>query len=306
MSIVAVGSVAFDSIETPCGKVENALGGSVSHFSFSASLFCNDISIVGIVGKDFKKEYIEMFLSKNINIDNLKVEEGKTFKWEGKYENNMNEAITLNTELNLFQNFSPHLNEITRKKDIVFLANIDPELQLNVLNQVKNSSDKKIITACDTMNFWISSKPEKVKEVFKNVDIIFINDKEAQMISARENIIEAGRSLLEFANLAVILKRGSAGAILFYKENLYIAPSFPVTKVIDPTGAGDSFAGGFMGYISSQFDQQIKFETLKTAVLYANVMGSFNVEDFGTNRIFKLQKEEFQKRYNLYLNAVKF
>lgn len=290
MSILVVGSVAFDSVETPFGMVENVLGGSATYFSTSASFF-TDVNLVAVVGEDFPQEHVDFLRSRNIDLQGLAREAGKTFHWKGKYGYDLNEAQTLATHLNVFETFKPRIPAQYGAADYLFLANIDPELQMEVMNQVSRPA----IVACDTMNFWISSKPDALKKVIERVDIFIINESEARQISGEANLVKAAGKLLDLGVKTLIVKRGEYGVLMFTHGSVFAAPAYPLESVFDPTGAGDTFAGGFMGYLASSGDTSE--EGIRQAIIFGSVMASFNVEDFSLNRLKVLRYDEIEERY---------
>jgi len=290
MSILVVGSVAIDSVETPFGIGENILGGSATYFSTSASFF-TDVNLVGVVGSDFPQEHIDFLKSRNIDLRGLVREEGKTFHWKGKYGYDLNEAQTLDTQLNVFQTFRPQIPAEYADTEYLILANIDPSLQLEVLSQVK----KPRVIACDTMNFWISSKPEVLKEVIAKVDFFIINEGEARQLTGAVNLVKAARAILAMGAKNLIIKRGEYGVLWFTKDSIFAAPAYPLEKVFDPTGAGDTFAGGFMGYLANTGN--LSEESIRQAIIYGSVMASFNVEDFSLDRLRTLQYSEIEERF---------
>jgi len=290
MSILVVGSVAIDSVETPFGVGENVLGGSATYFSTSASFF-TDVNLVGIIGDDFPQEHIDFLKSRNIDLRGLVRESGKTFHWKGKYGFDLNEAQTLDTQLNVFQAFRPQIPAEYADTEYLILANIDPELQLEVLAQVKNPR----VIACDTMNFWISSKPEVLKKVISKVDFFIINEGEARQLSGEVNLVKAAKAILAMGAKNLIIKRGEYGVLLFTKDSIFAAPAYPLEKVFDPTGAGDTFAGGFMGYLANTGN--VSEDGIRQAIIFGSVMASFNVEDFSLDRLRTLQYSEIDERY---------
>ena len=290
MSILVVGSVAFDSVETPFGRGENVLGGSATYFSTSASFF-TDVNLVAVVGEDFPQEHVDFLTSRNIDLKGLSREAGKTFHWQGKYGYDLNEAQTLATHLNVFETFKPRIPADYCASDYLFLANIDPELQMEVLSQVKRPR----IIACDTMNFWISSKPEALKRVIEKVDIFIINEGEARQLSGEANLVKAANKLLDVGVKTLIVKRGEYGVLMFTRTSVFAAPAYPLEEVFDPTGAGDTFAGGFMGYLSNTGD--LSEDGIRQAIIFGSVMASFNVEDFSLNRMKTLGYGEIEDRY---------
>jgi sugar/nucleoside kinase (ribokinase family) len=290
MSIVVVGTVAFDTVETPFGKVDNILGGSATYFSTSASFF-TDVSLVAVVGEDFPEEHVRFLKSRDIDVEGLARIPGKTFHWTGRYGFDLSEAQTLDTQLNVLTEFRPDLPAAYRAADYLFLANIDPELQMEVLNQVT----KPKIVACDTMNFWISSKPEALKKVLERVDFFIINEGEARQLSGEANLVKAARKILSLGAKTLIIKRGEYGVLMFNGPSVFAAPAYPLEEVYDPTGAGDTFAGGFMGYLANTGDTSE--EGIRQAIVFGSVMASFNVEDFSLNRMKRLDYREIEERY---------
>ena len=291
-SVLIVGSVALDSVETPTGKVERALGGAAVYSSVAASFF-SPVRIVGVVGDDFPKEHLDYLNSLNIDTRGIQVVPGgKTFHWKGSYEGDMNQANTIATELNVFQSFAPVLPEDYRDSKFVFLANIDPELQLKVLDQVKSPK----LTACDTMNFWINTKKDALLEVLKRVDIVFINDAEARQLMETVNLTKAAGAIHELGPKYVVVKKGEHGAVMYCSDSMcFAAASYPLEEVADPTGAGDSFAGGFMGYMASNGD--LTEANIRKAVVYGSTLASYNVQDFSLNRFKRLTVKEIGDRY---------
>ncbi|MGI9533926.1 MAG: PfkB family carbohydrate kinase [Thermodesulfobacteriota bacterium] len=290
MSLLVVGSMALDSVKTPFGEAENVLGGSASYFSLAASLF-TQVNIVAVIGSDFPSEHIDLLEEKNINLNGVKKEEGNTFRWKGEYGYDLSEAKTLATHLNVFETFSPTVPESFQDLEYVFLANIDPEIQLSVLEQVKNPK----LVACDTMNFWIENKVDKLKNLLNHVDILMINDSETRELAGEPIMVKAARKIMDMGPKILIVKRGEYGALMFSDEGIFYAPSYPLEEVFDPTGAGDTFAGGFMGYVSSRKITSIN--DYKKAVIYGSVLASFTVEDFSVNRLANIKKEEIDTRY---------
>ncbi|MBU0505612.1 MAG: PfkB family carbohydrate kinase [bacterium] len=291
MSITVVGSVALDTIETLFGKMERGLGGAAMHFSVAASFF-TDINLIGVVGGDFPQEHIDFMKKRNIDLTGLQVEmEGKTFHWIGRYDEDVNSAITLETHLNVFETFKPVVPDKYKNPDFLFLANIHPDLQLHV---IANAGKPKMI-AMDTMNLWIDITKDILKKVIQKVDLVCINDQEVKMLTGNNNLVCGAREIQNMGPKTVIVKRGEYGAVLFHEEKIFAAPALPIEEVKDPTGAGDTFAGGMMGYL----DQcpEVTFDHLKTAIICGSVMASFNVEEFGCNRLRKLTKDDISKRF---------
>lgn len=291
-SVLIVGSVALDSVETPLGQIDNALGGAATYGSVACSLF-SPVQLVGVVGDDFPREHLEFLRSRNIDLEGLQiVDGGKTFRWKGDYNADLNQAVTHDTQLGVFEHFEPNLPPSYREADWVFLANINPSLQLKVLEQV--SSPKLVL--CDTMNLWINLARQSVLDVFQRVDIAVLNDGEARMLTERDNVISAGRQLLELGPRAVIVKKGEHGALMFTREGLFSTPTYPLERVVDPTGAGDSFAGSLMGFLAQSGD--LSLENLKRAVVMGGAVASVTVEDFSLASLRALQKEEAQRRFD--------
>ncbi|MBT0662847.1 bifunctional hydroxymethylpyrimidine kinase/phosphomethylpyrimidine kinase [Geobacter pelophilus] len=299
MGIVVVGTVAFDTVETPFGRGENVLGGSATYFSTSASFF-TDVSLVAVVGEDFPDEHVQFLKSREINTDGLQRIPGKTFHWSGKYGYDLNEAQTLDTQLNVLMEFKPELPETYRDADYLFLANIDPDLQMEVLEQVR----KPKVVACDTMNFWISSKPEALKKVLQKVDIVVINEGEARQFTGEANLVKAARQIIALGCKRLVVKRGEYGVLMFTPDSVFAAPAYPLEEVFDPTGAGDTFAGGFMGYLASTGN--MTEEGIRQAIVFGSVMASFNVEDFSLDRMKRLDYREIEARYRSFKSLTHF
>lgn len=300
MSILAVGSVAFDTIATPAGRVENMLGGSATYFSLAASYF-TDVRVVAVVGEDFTGEHETVLKKRGVDTRGIQRQNGKTFRWGGQYLDNLNEAKTEFTELNVFQNFQPHIPDEYMDSLFLFLGNIHPTLQA----AVRLEMDRVRLTGGDTMNFWIQGSLKELTETLKLVNVLLINDGEAKMLAAEKSLPRAARKVLAMGPQALVIKHGEYGATIFFREGAFgigshpfRAPALPIEEVIDPTGAGDSFAGGFMGYIASQ--GQLNREVLKRALFYGGVMGSFAVERFGTERLQTLTRQEIEGRFQVF------
>lgn len=306
-SLLAVGSLAFDTIQTPAGKADQVLGGSANYFSIAASFFC-PVHIVGVVGEDFPKNHLEWLKNKKIDVSGVEIARGKTFHWVGSYDGDLSEAKTLSTALNVFEHFNPKLSASHQASPYVFLANIDPVLQERVLNQM---SGHKLV-ACDSMNFWITGKPNEFKKILKRVDILSINEGEANLLSGKSNILHAAEYIREMGPAVVIIKRGEYGALLLTPSGPFIAPAFPVQNVVDPTGAGDSFAGAMMGFLAEmganremiKKDPQGWDNLIRRAVLTGCVMASFTVEDFSIHRLMRLEHGEIQARQKALLKMI--
>ena len=298
-TILSVGSMAFDSIRTPSGNADNVLGGSVNYFSLAASLFA-PIKIVAVVGEDFPTAHLDFLKTHNVDVSGVQIVPGKTFHWVGEYNTNLNEATTLATALNVFEHFDPKLPATHVDCPIVFLANIDPVLQQHVLDQVKNHE----LVACDSMNFWISGKPDELKKTLKRVDLLCINEKEAFLLSEEKSLEKAAKAIQAMGPSTVIIKRGEYGSAVFTPTGIFLAPAFLVEHVIDPTGAGDSFAGAVVGFLAEnganremiQKDPAAWDQLLRRAVVYGTVMASFTIQDFSVNRLKTLTKEELMHR----------
>jgi sugar/nucleoside kinase (ribokinase family) len=300
MSLLVVGSVAFDAVETPFGKTEKMLGGSASHFSLSASYY-TDVQIVGVVGGDFSEAEQQVFDAHHINTSDLeRIPDGKTFRWFGRYDYDLNVAHTLDTHLNVFADFKPKLSEASKNARLVFLGNIQPDLQRGVREQVPNAE----LVALDTMNLWIDIAKESLITTIKGVDVVIINDAEARQLTEIPNLIKAARTILSWGPKALIVKRGEYGAALFTKDNYFAIPAFPLESVFDPTGAGDTFAGGFMGYLASQ--PNLDEAAMRRAMIFGSVMASFNVEEFGTARVERLTHDEINGRFRAFKQMTHF
>ncbi len=291
MSIVVVGSMAFDSLETPFGKREQALGGSANYFSIASANFTN-VKLVAVVGEDFPAEHVAWLKGRGIDTDGLDRKPGKTFHWKGKYGFDLNEAQTLDTQLNVFAGFDPVLPASYRKADTVFLANIHPSLQLKVLDQI----EKPRLVAMDSMNFWIQGERSALEAVLKRVALCFVNEGEARQLSGQHNIVRAARAIQKMGPKNVVIKRGEYGALLFRGDHIFFAPAFPLEDVYDPTGAGDTFAGGFIGWLDRAGAEQTD-AIWKQAMIMGTVMASFVVEDFSFDRMRKLDRAQIRARW---------
>ena len=298
MKLTLVGSIAYDSVKTPYGEVEQALGGSSFFASVAASYFCKPC-VVGVVGEDYDKKNLELLNGMGIDTSGVDVLPGKTFHWKGVY-NDLNRAETLDTQLNVFADFNPIVSKEFASNDYLFLGNIHPALQLNVLKQLECCK----ITAMDTMNYWISSAKDELLEVIKNIDIVFINEDEAKMLTERNNVYDASEDILAMGPKLVLLKRGEYGAMAIMKDMLFFSPVYPVKKVIDPTGAGDSFAGGFMGYLAGAGEFTPK--RIKEAVIYGTVMASLDVQSFSADGMMNLAKEVIEERRKKVIDIISF
>lgn len=298
MSLLVVGSVAYDVVETPFGKCEKMLGGSASHFSISASFF-TDVGIVGVVGGDFSDG--EVFAEHRINTQDLEcIENGKTFRWGGRYDYDLNVAHTLFTDLNVFADFQPKLSEESKRSRLLFLGNIQPDLQRGVREQMPGAE----LVALDTMNLWIENTRDSLVRTISMVDVVIINDAEARQLTAIPNLIKAAREILRWGPKALIIKRGEYGAALFTSDSYFAIPAYPLESVFDPTGAGDTFAGGFMGYLASQ--EKLDEAAMRRAMIFGSVMASFNVEEFGTQRVRRLTHAEINDRFHAFKRMTHF
>ena len=290
--LVIVGTVAFDAIETPFGKTDKILGGAATFIGLAASQFNTDAAIVSIIGGDFPQNYLDLLSNKTIDVSGVElVKEGKTFFWSGKYHNDMNSRDTLATELNVLADFKPIVPNAYRDAEIVMLGNLHPLTQLSVLDQMSNTPKLVVL---DTMNFWMDSALNDLKNVISRVNVITINDEEARQLTEEFSLVAAARKIHDMGPKYVVIKKGEHGALLFHDENVFYAPALPLEEVFDPTGAGDTFAGGFVGYIASTGDTS--FENMKNAVIYGSTLASFCVEKFGTERMQNLTKSEIHKR----------
>ena len=297
--ILVVGSLAYDSIETPSGKVDRALGGSANYFSLAASLF-SKVRVVGVVGEDYDKSDIQLLKSRNVDISGMSVVPGKTFHWAGSYSGDMNEAVTKKTELNVFEKFNPVLPKHYQDSKFVFLANISPDLQLKVLEQCEGP----LFVGMDTMNFWISSKLNDLKAVLKKVDVVLINEGEAMMLTGAQNAIDAAKKVVELGPKALVIKRGEYGFVMYTKEQgFFILPAFPIDKVIDPTGAGDTFAGGFFGYLAS-LNRKPTAQDLKEACVKGTILASFTIQDFSVKALAQTAMKNLEQRLSEYKKVI--
>ncbi len=293
-AILVVGSVGYDTISTPTGLRKNILGGSANYFSLAASLYA-PVQVVGVVGQDYRAEDKQVLEARGVDLRGLQQVPGKTFAWEGKYEKDMNEAITLSTHLNVFENFQPTLPLDYRSTEVVFLANIDPVLQLQVLEQVKSPR----LVGADTMNYWIRSKRPALLKVLERIDVLLINETELRDLTGSWNTIRAAKEVLQMGPKAVVIKRGEYGFILFCESRYFILPAYPVEDVVDPTGAGDTFAGGFLGHLA-QLNRAWRRDDLKQACVHGCLLASFTVQDFGLEGIRNVQNAQLQDRIRAY------
>lgn len=305
MSILVVGSVALDAVETPFAKVENILGGAASIFTTAASIY-SQVNLVAVVGSDFPREHLDFWRKRTVNLAGLQIEEGKTFRWSGRYHMDMNARDTLDTQLGVYANFHPVIPAEYQQSPLLFLANIQPELQLEVLEQVPSPH----LTVLDTMELWIMTAREKLTEVIRRVDILLMSEEEIRQYTGQASIVRGVRQLLDMGLQYVIVKQGSYGALLFGADGTYFsAPSYPLEEVVDPTGAGDAFAGGFLGYLSTvepEANNRYGIEDIKCGVVHGNILGSFVCEDFSIDRLRTLTPEEIAKRYHTLVQCSHF
>ncbi len=301
MGILVVGTVTLDTVETPQKRVEDVLGGSGTYAAVAASFFGSPVRLVGVVGEDFPKEYTDSLKNKGIDLEGLtRVENGKTFRWGGRYADDFNVRDTLFTELNVVADFHPVMPEAYKETSYLFLANDPPQLQLSIIEQASNPK----LIVCDTMDFWIHEERKALEKTIKRVDILILNDSEAKLLTGKSNLLKAARAILHYGPNRVIVKKGEHGAISITESSFFSAPAYPLTEVIDPTGAGDSFAGGFMGYLASTDD--VSESSIRKAMMYGTVAASFNIEDFSINRQKSVQFSEIEARYLELQDVVRF
>ena len=303
MSLLTVGTVAFDAIETPFGKTDKIVGGAATYIAWSASFFSERVNIISVIGDDFDMNELELLKARGVDAVGIEVKEGKkSFFWSGKYHLDMNTRDTLITDLNVLLEFNPIIPESYQNSDILLLGNIDPNLQLNVLNQLKQ---KPKLIVLDTMNFWMTpSYKEKLLEVINRVDVLTVNDAEARELSGEYSLVKAAKKILAMGPKYLVIKKGEHGALLFHENNVFFAPALPLEEVFDPTGAGDTFAGGFAGYLDKTRD--ISFDNMKRAIIYGSAMASFCVEKFGTERLKELNHHDIEERVKDFIDLVQF
>lgn len=298
MSVTVVGSVALDTVETPSGRNEEGLGGAATFFALAAANY-TEVHLVGVVGTDFPEDHITLLRDKDINLDGLEQIEGKTFRWSGKYHEDINMRDTLDTQLNVFEHFHPKLPEAALKAEYLFLANIHPSLQLEVAEQSSAN-----FVALDTMNLWIDTTPDDLKKVLKRVDAIIINDLEVFDLTGSRNMVQGAKAIQELGPRVVVIKKGEHGCLLFEGDKIFSAPALPMPDVVDPTGAGDTFAGGFVGHLASK--SATDFPTLRHAVIHGSVVASFTCEKFGPDRIAEITSRDIALRYETFVELAKF
>ncbi len=299
MSIIVLGTVALDSVKTPFGKRKELLGGSAAHFSMAARLF-TPVNLVAIVGKDFPRKHISFLRCKGLNLSSLIIDKGKTFRWEGEYRGDLNTALTLNTELGVLSVFKPCISEEQSRIKNIFLANVDPDIQGHLLRKMRGPE----LVGLDSMNYWIDNKRKELISLLKHVDIYVANDQEARALSGENNIIKAAKALKGYGARMVLIKKGENGVLFYSDKFIFSLPAYPVEKVIDPTGAGDTFAGGFMGYLAKA--GKVNALTLKNALAYGTVAASFNIEDFGLNRTSRLKPQDLVRRLKKFKDCFLF
>jgi len=302
MSLLVIGTVAFDAIETPFGKTDKIVGGAATFISLSASYFASKINLVSVVGDDFPTSAIEMMQKRNVNTSGLQIKQGeKTFFWSGRYHNDMNTRDTLDTKLNVLEGFDPIIPDAFQDCEFLMLGNLAPAVQMTVIDRLKI---RPKLIVLDTMNFWMDIAMDELKALLKKVDVLTINDEEARQLSGEYSLVKAAQKILDMGPAYLIIKKGEHGALLFNRDQVFFAPALPLEEVFDPTGAGDSFAGGFIGYIAETRD--ISFDNLKRAVIFGSAMASFSVEKFGTERIQNLSQEEVDDRVQQFIDLVQF
>ncbi len=299
-SLIVIGTVAIDSVETPFGKRDKVFGGSASYFSYAASFF-TPVALVAVVGRDFPEEYRKVLEERPIDLSHLEMIEGRTFAWKGKYESDLNTAKTLDTQLNVLLEFNPKLH-FQNRPDFLFLANVDPVLQSQVLDQLEKPRLKFV--ACDTMNYWIANKRQALLKVLARVDCLILNDAEARELTQETNLIRAAQKVKDLGPDHVIIKKGEHGVLLFYESQFFALPAYPLENVFDPTGAGDTFAGGFMGYLASTGD--LSFNNMKKAVAFGSILASFTVEDFGLDALRRIEGQAIKQRLTLFKKISSF
>ncbi|MFC1576249.1 PfkB family carbohydrate kinase [Candidatus Omnitrophota bacterium] len=300
MSVLVVGTVAFDTIKTPFGKYERVMGGSASYFSVSASFFEPSVRLVAVVGKDFPQKYVKVLKQKGIDTRGLEVADGKTFFWEGEYGWDFSNPRTIATHLNVLADFDPKVPKEYKNTEHVFLANVDPDIQLKVLKQVKNPR----LVACDTMNYWIESKRKSLLKLLKKVDIFLLNEPEARQLTGETSLVKAAKAIFKLGPKKIVLKKGEHGCLLFSGGSIFSIPAYLLESVFDPTGAGDTFAGGFMGYLASC--KTLNEKALRRAVVYGSVMATFTVEDFSLKRLASIKKRDITRRFKKFRKLTHF
>lgn len=301
MSLLVLGTVAFDTIETPFGKAERIIGGAGTYVAWASSHFYKDIQLVSVIGNDFPQEELEALQARGVSLDGLEIRENeKSFFWAGRYHNNMNSRDTLATELNVLENYSPVLPDSLKKVDYLMLGNFAPAVQKSVLEQLE---ERPKLVVMDTMNFWMDIAMEELKSVIAQVDVLTINDEEARQLSGEYSLVKAAKVILEMGPTHLIIKKGEHGALLFHQEGMFYVPAMPLEEVFDPTGAGDSFAGGYVGYLAKTND--FSFENMKRALVYGSVVASYCVEEFGPNKLKEITEQDIKDRTNGFLDLMR-
>lgn len=302
MSLLVVGTVAFDAIETPFGKTDKIVGGAASYIALAASYFNKNIHLVSVIGDDFPESFLSILKKEGVNLDGLEIKKGeKSFFWSGKYHNDLNSRDTLVTELNVLADFTPVVPEAAKNAEFLMLGNLAPAVQLSVINQM--TTRPKLIVL-DTMNFWMDIAMEELMKVIAQVDVLTINDAEARQLSGEYSLVKASQKILKMGPKTLVIKKGEHGALLFNKDEVFFAPALPLEEVYDPTGAGDSFAGGFIGYLAKTKD--ISFENMKNGIIFGSAMASFTVEKFGTERLIGLSQQDVEERVQEFVDLVQF
>jgi len=302
MSLLVVGTVAFDAIETPFGKTDKIVGGAASYISLAASYFTKDISLVSVVGDDFPNDFLNILKNEGVSLEGLQIKKGeKSFFWSGKYHNDLNSRDTLETQLNVLETFDPIVPESAKECDFLMLGNLVPAVQRSVITQMKK---RPKLIVLDTMNFWMDIAMDELKKTIAMIDVLTINDSEARQLSGEYSLVKAAQKILAMGPKVLVIKKGEHGALLFNKEEVFFAPALPLEDVYDPTGAGDSFAGGFIGYLAKTKD--ISFENMKRAIIFGSAMASFTVERFGTERLIGLSQSDVEERVQEFVDLVQF
>jgi sugar/nucleoside kinase (ribokinase family) len=302
MSLLVVGTVAFDAIETPFGKTDKIVGGAASYISLAASYFTRDIDLVSVIGDDFPESFLNTLKKEGVKLDGLQIKKGeKSFFWSGKYHNDLNTRDTIDTQLNVLENFDPIVPESAKNCDFLMLGNLVPMVQQKVITQMKK---RPKLIVLDTMNFWMDVALEDLKKTITMIDVLTINDSEARQLSGEYSLVKAAQKILAMGPSVLVIKKGEHGALLFNKEEVFFAPALPLEEVFDPTGAGDSFAGGFIGYLAKTKD--ISFENMKRAIIFGSAMASFTVERFGTERLIGLSQKDVDERVQEFIDLVQF
>ena len=302
MSLLVVGTVAFDAIETPFGKTDKIVGGAASYIALAASYFNRDISLVSVVGDDFPQDFLNILKKEGVNLEGLQIKKGeKSFFWSGKYHNDLNNRDTLETQLNVLENFDPIVPESSKEAEFLMLGNLVPAVQRSVINQF---TKRPKLIVLDTMNFWMDIAMDELKKTIAMIDVLTINDSEARQLSGEYSLVKAAQKILAMGPTVLVIKKGEHGALLFNKEEVFFAPALPLEEVFDPTGAGDSFAGGFIGYLAKTKD--ISFENMKRAIIFGSAMASFTVEKFGTERLIGLSQADIDERVQEFIDLVQF